>query len=52
MSRIDDKLIEEMATAEAHIEDCMYYIDRAKEAELELKIWLKKQDEIFDQMMA
>lgn len=53
MSRIDEeKLIKEMATVEAHIEDCMYYIDRAKEAELELKIWLKKQDEIFKQMMA
>lgn len=52
MSRMDEKLVEDMATVEAHIEDCMYYIDKGKEAELELKIWLKKQDEIFEQMMA
>lgn len=51
MSRIDDKLIEEMATVEAHIEDCMYYINRGKEAESELQIWLEKQDEIYEQMM-
>lgn len=52
MSRMDEKLVEDMATVEAHIEDCMYYIDKGKEAELELQIWLKKQDEIFEQMMA